>query len=77
MQTVLQFIGFKNSNWIKYNIIRDIVHRRMNLYSYVLLLTVYIDGLILSPNTTCPKFSTGDSFSSATQKSKLQVEFEK
>lgn len=34
-------------------------------------LTLYPDGLILSPNKTCPRFSVGDLLSSDVQKSKL------
>lgn len=38
-----------------------------------LALTLYGDGRMRSPNTTCPKFSTGDGSSSAVQKSKLKL----
>jgi hypothetical protein len=36
--------------------------------------TLYLEGRILSPKTTCPRFSTGDVFvlSSTLQKSKLK-----
>lgn len=33
---------------------------------------MYADGLILSPNKTCPRFSDGDLLSSVVQKSKLK-----
>jgi len=36
------------------------------------ILTLYPEGLILSPNKTCPRFSVGDLLSSDVQKSKLK-----
>lgn len=44
---------------------------KKNLILDLIASTLYGDGRIRSPNTTCPKFSTGDCSSSPKQKSKL------
>lgn len=56
--------------------IYNLSHTVFPFNKIVVTLTSYPDGLILSPNNTCPRFSVGDLLSSEVQKSKLKVQKE-